>query len=386
MASIQEDPVRPEKISEETRNNYHQVLGKLRSYLEPHIETEDQRFKGAIRENHRTIPALPTWHHAVYPAADGYVSLAAKMGDARTCAIARDMVDYLVREQSPSGCWCGYCGYLKSYGWNETNAPPGSFFDVPFPGGIVQDIIWSPFSAFGTAIYGRVVARAWRLGLAADEEQARRWRQSAQLSFEFVLRCVDDDGHTPEIQGWDQDVHIGALLALATAMTGQERFVNKAVNAVERILSHQFESGELPVIGEDVRSLHYHFFSIDALQDWAQFMPDHPLSGILAGVTRRGVGWAWKTQQKPDGNFDWSNYPGSDHKSQMFATFGLGLVAAAPEFPRYDQEVGRSLAYLAQRQHPDGGFPVHLSGETESDTCWASGTILQGLGRISTWI
>lgn len=370
------------RASRGIRSSCHRLLDRMLPYLESHIEKDDSRYHGALLENLRTVPALPTWPHAVYPSADGYASLAAGSGDRHIVGISRDMIDYMVREQSESGCWCGYCGYPKSHGWNEENAPPNSFFNVVCPGGVVQDIIWSPFSVFGTAIYGRVVARALKLGLAADLEQAKRWRRSAQLAFEFARKCVDIRYSFPESQGWDQDAHVAALMAVAAGCTGQERFEQIAVKMMERVLGQQFASGEYPVIGDSVLSIHYHFFTLDALQDWRQALPGNGLSPAVAESVGRALDWAWKTQQEGDGDFSWTRYPPEDHKSRMFATFGLGFLATAPESLPYEAEIERALAFLTDRQNPDGGFPVHIVGEPDSDTCWASGTLLQGLGRL----
>lgn len=61
---------------DELKKSYHAVVDRLEEYLQRNICTDpDSRYFGGLCENHRTIPVLDTWPHAVYPATDGYISL-----------------------------------------------------------------------------------------------------------------------------------------------------------------------------------------------------------------------------------------------------------------------------------------------------------------------
>ncbi len=358
------------------------IVSRLTHYLSQHVIRERaDRFDGALAKTIRTIPALPTWPHSVFPAADGYASLYAGFGKPDYRTIAEAMIDFLIREQSPTGCWYGYAGYPKSYGWSQDNAPPNSYFDVQ-GAGVVQDLIWSPFSVFGTALYSKVVFRASEIIRPGDPERARKWKTSLIIAFEFIQRCVDEKGYVVECGDvWDQVAEIASALAIAFSFSSHERFSGKAKKMIGRVLKAQLPSGEFPFAGTQGHSLHYHFLTLEALQDCLKsFEQDAEYQKAISTALQRGLAYAW-SMQKNDGDFDWQGHAATDHKQRMFATFGLALLATAPLHDAYADNILHALEFLKAGQNGDGGFPFHLGGK-ESDTCGPSGTILQGLGRL----
>jgi len=287
------------------------VLMPLEQYMRRNIcLDEGSPFYGGLLE---TVPHTPNpvWSHTSYATADAYLRLYESYGDSAYWEMARVMIEFLVREQTEAGCWFGYCGYRKDAGWSEKNAPPGSKLNLKMDDGTVLDVIRSPFSMFGTALYSKVVANALPIAEKIDSQKAASWRSSFIMAAEF-LRCMIAD----------------------------------------QILQAQLDSGEYPYADGQGRTYHYHALTLCFLNQILELAPDERVERSV----RRGLDWMWG-MQKEDGDLDWRIHAPDDHKTRMSATFGLALRATAPYLSIYEEQVHKTLRFLRQHQNPDGGFP-----------------------------
>jgi len=347
--------------------------------LEPYIRRnicwdEASPYYGGLIE---TVPHTPhpTWPHASYRVASAYLRLYEAYGDESYWRVARVMVDYLVREQTEAGCWFGYAGFPKSAGWSEKSAPPGSKLNVRMEDGTVLDIIRSPFSIFGTALYGKVIADAMLLAEELDPERARRWREAFLMAAEFVRCMIDDRGYWVTNRAWNQRAAVAVILATASKLLGPERYLRKARIILDQVLSAQLESGEYPYSEHGGRTYHYHALTLYYLNQFNEVMPDERIRESVM----RGLRWMWG-MQTPSGDFDWSIHDPRDHKTRLTSTFGVALQATAPYVRAYLSHVHRALAFLKGLQSADGGFPLKI-GLPGSNTTH-SGDVLLGLAEL----
>jgi len=353
------------------------ILYPLEQYVRSNICWDpNSPYYGGLLE---TIPHTPqpTWPHASYVTADAYLKLYEAYRKPEYWEVAKVMVNYLVREQSDAGCWYGYTGYPKSFGWNEKNAPPGSKLNVVFEDGTVLDIIREPFSIFGTVLYGKVVVNAYEVAVKnnLDLSEAEHWRISFLKAAEFMCHMIDNKGYWVGNRAWNQRAAVAVLLFTASRLLCPERYLRKAKIVLDQILEAQLESGEYLYSETGGRTYHYHALTLYFLN---QVNREYPSKRVEEAVLK-GLKWMW-SMQKENGDFDWSIHSPKDHKTRLFSTFGIALAATAPYLKLFKENVYKTLVFLKKHQNPNGGFPRKIGLEKTDNV--ASGEILHGLAEL----
>lgn len=303
-----------------------------------------------------TIPHTPhpVWSHTSYQVADAYLKLYKAYGNEEYWNIAKIVVGFLVREQTEVGCWYGYTGYPKSYGWNERNAPPGSRLNVKLEDGNVLDIIRKPFSIFGTALYSKVIANALIIAKSKGEisRLIKNWSESFIKAVEFIYWMIDEKGYWVGERAWNQRAAIALTLFTASKLLGLKRYADKAKIILKQILKAQLPHGEFPYAENSGRTYHYHCLTLHLLN---QIYEVYPVKRIRESVLK-SLNWLW-SMQKNNGDFDWSIHALSDHKTRLLSTFSLALQASAPYIHLYEDNIVKVLKLLKSYQVKDGGFP-----------------------------
>jgi len=363
----------------EIRDIAETILNPLESYIRCNIcWDENSPYYGGLLE---TTPITPhsTWPHASYRVASAYLKLYEAYKDITYWKIAKTIVNYLVKEQSDTGCWCGYTGYPKSAGWNEINAPPGSKLNVKMDNGTVLDIIRSPFSVFGTALYSKVIADALLIATEVDSESVEEWRLSFIKAAEFLRCMIDERGYWVGERAWNQRAAVAVTLFTASKILGPERYLKKAQVILDQILKAQYDSGEYPYADNKGRTYHYHALTLCFLNEVYEIFPDERVRNSVL----RGLNWMW-SMQKPNGDFDWSIHSPEDHKTKLLSTFGVALQATSPYILSYREAVCKALYFLKRYQNPNGGFPLKIGLKSSHTT--HSGDILLGLAELMKWL
>ncbi|RKY76354.1 hypothetical protein DRQ00_08870 [candidate division KSB1 bacterium] len=353
------------------------VLMPLEQYLRRNIcLDEGSPFYGGLLE---TVPHTPNpvWSHTSYATADAYLRLYESYKEVSFWQMTTVMIEFLVREQTEAGCWFGYTGYHKDAGWTEENAPPGSKLNLRMEDGTILDIIRSPFSMFGTALYSKVVANALPIAEKIDPQKAMSWRSSFIMAAEFLRCMIDEDGYWVQNRAWNQRAAVAVTLFTAASLLGPDRYLKKAQVILDQILQAQLDSGEYPYDNGQGRTYHYHALTLCLLNQIQELAPDERVERSV----HRGLDWMWG-MQKADGDLDWTIHAPDDHKTRMPATFGFALRATAPYLSIYEEQVHKTLRFLQQHQNPDGGFPWKI-GLKSSDTA-ASGETFLGLAELTS--
>ena len=353
------------------------IFPPLESFVRSNIcWDENSPYYGGLLE---TIPLTPNpaWSHSSYQVADAYLRLYEAYSNEKYWRTARAIVNFLVREQTDAGCWYGYAGYPKSAGWNEKNAPPGSKLNVKLDEGTVLDIIRSPFSIFGTALYSKVIANAIIVAEARGKKikDLEKWHEAFINAAEFIRCMIDDRGYWVGGRAWNQRAAVAVTLFTASKMLGSERYLKKAKIILDQVLKAQLPSGEFPYDEKGGRTYHYHCLTISLLHQIYEIYPDSSISKAII----KGLNWLW-SMQRDNGDFDWSIHSPKDHKTGLLSTFALALLASAPYLRLYEEPILKLLHFLATKQNRDGGFP-RKSNFKNSDTV-TSGYVLLALAEL----
>ena len=361
------------------KNTLESVLMPLEQYMRGSIcLDESSPFYGGLLE---TVPHTPNpvWSHTSYATADAYLRLYEAYGSPSYWEMAKTMVEFLIREQTEAGCWFGYCGYHKDAGWTEGNAPPGSKLNLRMEDGTILDIIRSPFSMFGTALYSKVVANALPIAEKIEPQKAAKWRSSFVMAAEFLRCMIDEDGYWVGDRAWNQRAAVAVTLFTAAALLGPDRYLKKAQVILDQVLQAQLNSGEYPYFNGEGRTYHYHALTLCFLNQIHELTPDERVERSV----RKGLDWMWG-MQKSDGDFDWSIHAPNDHKTRLSSTFGLALRATAPYLPDYRESVYKVLQFLREHQNSDGGFALKI-GLRNSDAPISGETFL-GLAELAKYV